>query len=141
ERRKGHELGDGRGTRAPVKPDRAAALGEIEGDEGRRGVPAEEERGVLDEHGASILDLQGLTQWIPRLQDRGYQDSHPRPVHTADSRVATGSHRKLARWHRACWASRDGLAVLDPGQRGLPRGRCRAGGRGPAHPPPPALTA
>ena len=50
ERRKWHELGDGRGTRAPVKPDRAAALGEIEGDEGGRGVPAEEERGVLDEH-------------------------------------------------------------------------------------------
>src|SRR5262249_36898893 len=118
-----------------------AALAEIEGDEGRRGAPPEEDRGVLDEHGASIPDLQGLTQWIARLQDRGDQDSHPTTDRTSESRVRTGSHRKLSRWHRACWASRDGLAVLDPGQRGVRRGRRRAGGRGPAHPPPAPLTA
>ena len=41
EGREGHDLGDGRGARAPVEPDRAAALGEIEGDEARSGVPAE----------------------------------------------------------------------------------------------------
>src|SRR4029453_2255368 len=119
----GHELGDGRGARAPVKPDRAAALGEIEGDQSRRGVPAEEERGVLDEHGASILDLQGLTQRIRCLAGSWTF------AFTREDRSHVGFPRgewrssKFAHWHRACWTSRDGPALLDPGQRGLPCGR------------------
>ena len=55
ERREGHQLGEGRRARTSVEPDRTPAVGEIEGDEPRARVPAEEKRSVLDgEHAPSI---------------------------------------------------------------------------------------